>query len=264
MEQRDLQALANAKYLLERPGLTARIAGVVGAPLEKGMKLLPSKVQSLVHKASEKAIGVALHGALSTLEKSAQHKNSSNGIHKLMVAGTGGLGGLLGASTLIVELPVSTMLMMRSILDIARSEGEDLTLAEAQLACVEVFALGGRATSDDAAGSGYFMTRTALASTFADAVSALAGRSLAGEGSSLLTRFIAKIASRFQIVVGEKLAAQAMPLIGALGGAGINVLFMDHFQDMARGHFVVRRLERKYGSEEVRRIYENLNEEKTI
>ena len=52
--------------------------------------------------------------------------------------------------------------------------------------------------------------------------------------------------------------SQGVPVIGALGGATVNVLFIDHFQDMARGHFVVRRLERKYGADEVETAYANL------
>jgi len=55
--------------------------------------------------------------------------------------------------------------------------------------------------------------------------------------------------------VSEKAAAQAVPAIGAAGGAIINTLFIDHFQDMARGHFVVRRLERKYGTKIVEETY---------
>ena len=45
-------------------------------------------------------------------------------------------------------------------------------------------------------------------------------------------------------------------VVGAAGGALINTLFIDHFQDMARGHFVVRRLERVYGTDAVRAAYE--------
>ncbi len=55
-----------------------------------------------------------------------------------------------------------------------------------------------------------------------------------------------------------KAAAQAVPLVGAFGGAAINTLFIDHFQDMGRGHFVVRRLERLHGQEEIRRLYDEL------
>jgi hypothetical protein len=57
------------------------------------------------------------------------------------------------------------------------------------------------------------------------------------------------------LFLSEKAAAQAVPAIGAAGGAIINTLFIDHFQDMARGHFIIRRLERKYGKEIVEHTY---------
>jgi 5'-3' exonuclease len=66
-------------------------------------------------------------------------------------------------------------------------------------------------------------------------------------GAPVLVRLLAQIAARFNTVVGEKIMAQGVPLVGAVGGATINLLFIDHFQDMARGHFAVRRLERAYG-----------------
>jgi hypothetical protein len=53
-------------------------------------------------------------------------------------------------------------------------------------------------------------------------------------------------------------AAEAMPILGAASGAAINVLFTRHFQELARGHFAVRRLERHYGPEAVRNAYEAL------
>jgi hypothetical protein len=37
--------------------------------------------------------------------------------------------------------------------------------------------------------------------------------------------------------------------------------FIEHFQDVARGHFIVRRLERTYGKEVVRREYVRLAQE---
>jgi hypothetical protein len=44
----------------------------------------------------------------------------------------------------------------------------------------------------------------------------------------------------------------------AVGGATIKVLFIDHFQDMARGHFIVRILEKAYGEDEVRARYDQI------
>jgi hypothetical protein len=69
----------------------------------------------------------------------------------------------------------------------------------------------------------------------------------------------AQIASRFGVVVTHKLAAQAVPVIGALGGAAVNHAFINHFQEIARAHFTVRRLERRYGKEAVRAVYERLS-----
>jgi len=81
---------------------------------------------------------------------------------------------------------------------------------------------------------------------------------LSQHGAPAIVRLISQVATRFSIVVSEKAAAQAVPVVGALGGAAINSLFIDHFQDMGRGHFIVRRLERLHGQEEVRRLYDDL------
>jgi EcsC protein family len=75
----------------------------------------------------------------------------------------------------------------------------------------------------------------------------------------VLVRLIAQIASRFGVVVTQKLAAQAVPLVGALGGAAVNYAFIDHFQEVARAHFVVRRLERRHGKDAVRAAYDRFS-----
>jgi hypothetical protein len=78
------------------------------------------------------------------------------------------------------------------------------------------------------------------------------------KGAPAIVRLITAVASRFSVHVSEKVAAQAIPILGAVGGAVINTMFIDHFQRMARGHFIVRRLERIHGVEEVRRAYDEL------
>jgi hypothetical protein len=47
-------------------------------------------------------------------------------------------------------------------------------------------------------------------------------------------------------------------LIRSEGGAIINTIFIDHFQDMAKGHFTVRRLEKIYGKEIIKAAFEEL------
>ena len=60
------------------------------------------------------------------------------------------------------------------------------------------------------------------------------------------------------IVVSDKVAAAAVPIIGALSGATVNVIFMDHFHKIAKGHFTLRRLERTHGSAHIRKHYATL------
>ena len=160
-----------------------------------------------------------------------------------------------------IELPVSTTIIVRSIADIARAEGEDLRNPEACLACIEVFALGGHSTADDAAESGYFAVRAVLAKSVSEAAAYLVEKGAAEEAAPAIARFAASIAQRFAPAVADKLAAQAAPVIGAVGGASVNLLFINHFQNVARGHFTVRRLERKYGRDRVQREYEQLRAE---
>ncbi len=254
MTPEHIEQLRRAKQLLENPGLTAKITNAIGKPLAKGMELLPAKWSQLINDATKKSLQTALDAALMTFGRNGPMA-SSDIWHKIAATATGAGGGAFGLPALLIELPVSTTIMLRSIADIARSEGEDLRLAESKLACVEVFALGGRTSKDDAAESGYFAVRAALAKAVSEAAEFIAERGLAKEGAPAIVRLISQIASRFGATVSEKAAAQAVPAVGAVGGALINLAFINHFQDMARGHFTVRRLERIYGTEVVQSEY---------
>jgi hypothetical protein len=255
--QNDLERLTYAKHLLEHPGLGARVINLLGAPIEKGFRLLPARWKGTVQDAAHTALEKALHVAVTSLND-APRRASSNLLHKLTVAATGAAGGAFGLAALPIELPISTIIMLRSIADIARSEQEQLDTTAARLACLEVFALGGSTTKDDVAETGYFVVRAALARSISEAAAYMAERGLAQEGAPAIVRLLAQIASRFGIVVSEKVAAEAVPVIGAVGGAVINTIFIGHFQSMARGHFIVRRLERTYGPEEIKRNYQDI------
>jgi hypothetical protein len=253
----DIKDLKSARTLLEDPGLAVKISHVLGTPIEKGFAMLPEKWETVVNDAARKSIEKALDVALWTMDPG-HLRPSSNRWHKLVVGATGVAGGAFGLAALSIELPLSTTIMLRSIADIARSEGEDLRKPGSRIQCLQVLALGGRSGSDDAAETGYFAARTALARAVSDAAAHLARKGFTDKGAPVMVRFISQIASRFSIVVSEKMAAQAVPVMGAFGGAVLNTLFMDHFQNMGRGHFTIRRLERLHGQAEVRRVYTSL------
>jgi hypothetical protein len=124
------------------------------------------------------------------------------------------------------------------------------------MACITVFALGGRSKTDNPAETAYYAIRAAVTRALSEAAEFIAQRGMVEEGAPMLVRLLANVASRFGIIVTDKLAAEIIPIFGALGGASVNLVFINHLQAAAEGHFIVRRLERKYGGEWVRREYE--------
>ena len=254
----DLVELARALERLNHPSVGARIAAVVGSPVEKLIGMLPARASGAIASAARSAVLAALRLALRTLAPSpaASASNTprpaSTGWHKVAGAVSGAAGGAFGLAALAVELPVSTTIMMRAIADVARGEGADLSDPQVQLECVMVLGLGGPSAADDAADIGYFAAREAMSRAVGSAAAHIAHHGLAKEGAPALVRLISLIAERYSVNVTEKAAAQFVPLAGAVGGAALNTIFIDHFQEMARGHFALRRLERKHGDEAVR------------
>lgn len=249
--------LRRAKQRLESAGVGIRLANLAGMPLEKMIAQMPGAWREGIVGVSRGALERALSVALWTVDD-AGARPAQNRLHRIAVSATGAVGGAFGLPALAIELPISTTLMLRSIADIARSEGEDLRSPEARLACVEVFALGGRTAADDAAESAYYIARTALGRAIADAAEYVVAQKGARATAPAVVRLITRVAARYQIHVSQKAAAQAAPVVGAVGGALINNVFMTHFQRMGRGHFTVRRLERIYSPEQVRALYARL------
>ena len=131
---------------------------------------------------------------------------------------------------MLVEVPVTTGIIFRSIADIARSEGESIRDMDTLMACIEVFALGGKSASDDASESGYYAVRTALAQQVKAAADFLGKDAGSKKAAPMLLALVRKVAERLGVQYSEKLAAQIVPIVGALGGAAINTVFMNHFR----------------------------------
>jgi hypothetical protein len=268
-----LEELREAKEILEHQGLAERLTELIGAPITASLRLLPEAAEKLIYGAVEKSLEKALELAVTSL---GSHDNiSRQGIskarlmsHKVLAGLSGAAGGALGGLSVAAELPLSTMLILRSVADIARSQGEDLTQIESRLACLEVLALdpGIRAKGKDAAKKaketddtelGYFAVRIAMGKQIGDAAKYVAQYGLADKAAPPLVQLLAMVGKRFGVIVSEKLAAQAIPVIGAVGGALINTYFIGHFQDIARAHFTIRRLEREHGAAAVREAYKS-------
>jgi hypothetical protein len=247
------QALRQAILHLEDQSFASQLADYAGRPIDRMMRLMPKVASRHINKAVENAVLNCLNVAITSIEP--QSKAPPERRASTLLAGlSGGVSGFFGLVALPIELPLTTTLMLRAIADIARHHGEDLATLEARLACVEVFALGSP-KSGRRADFGYYATRTLLSRLAANASTMLIERSAANLSAPVTGSLVTEIAARFSLVVSERSAASALPVLGALGGATVNVLFMNHFQRVATGHFAIRGLERRYGSAVVRRLY---------
>jgi hypothetical protein len=201
-------------------------------------------------------MGKCLKTAIGSLEPDAQSPPAT-WLSTAIVGVTGGVSGFFGMAALPLELPLTTTIMLRAIADIARHNGENLATLEARLACLQVFALGAR-RSVVRTDFGYFAARALLTRLTGNTAAYVVERGAAELSGVMLSGLVAEIVSRFSIVVSDRIAASALPVVGAVGGATVNVVFMNHFQQVAQGHFTVRRLEREYGAETVRLHYAEL------
>ena len=247
------EALRRAILNLENHNFAAQLADYAGKPIERVMRLMPKAASHRLNRVVESAILNCLQVAINSIEPQSKappaHRTAS-----LLAGLSGGVSGFFGIAALPIELPVTTTLMLRAIADIARHHGEDLTTLESRLACVEVFALGAPRTGRRV-DYGYYASRALLSRLTANATAILLERSAANLSAPVVGSLVTEIATRFSVVVSERSAASAMPVIGAVGGATVNVIFMNHFQRVARGHFAIRQLEREYGPSVVRRLY---------
>ena len=247
-QQRELE---HAVAVLEQPRLAIRVANYAGKPLEGALGAIP-KLNGAVQDVLRKAILQCLIVAIESQEDEAFEPSSW--LPKALTGLAGGLGGLFGAFALPVELPLTMTLMMRAIADIARHHGEDLTALEPRLACLQVFALG-NSKSDAGAAIGYYAARTTLNKLTGEVVAGLVERTVLDASAPAITRMVTEIVSRLGFVWSERFAAGAVPVLGALGGASLNMIFMDHFERVAQGHFTIRRLEREHGREAIGTLY---------
>jgi len=252
----DHAALVRAVEALKKVTIASRLTNLLGRQMAALTHVLPERVRSAANLAANLALRSAMAAALRSLREG--RRPASSRLHKAALAASGAAGGALGFVALPFEIPASTVLMLRAIADVARAEGEDMADPQTALACLEVFALGGRTVADDHLNSSYFAIRALLARSMSDASRYVIEKGLVDEAAPFMVKLASKIAARFGVALSQKMAAQAIPVIGAMGGAAVNLAFLQHFEQIAEGHFTVRRLERLYGAAPVRAEYERL------
>ncbi len=250
LSERDFADLERAVSILEKPSLAGKLSQWLGTPLEALKKSLPNAVQAPLEKAVHSSVQWAWKAARWS-HPAAFGKTAPLWMHRGALSVSGALGGFGGWSTTLVELPVSTALLLRHIAHEAALQGEDISSTEAQMECLKVFAFGSPETKTlEPLDTGYLATRLALTQMLPNAASAAT--------SVFLPSFMGVVAARFANSMGLKISAQSLPVVGASVGLALNMIFLEHFRSIAWAHFTLRRLERQYPETTVQTVYQQV------
>ena len=229
--------LADSRGLLMR--LTAmfgrRIEAIRGRVVKTGGRIggqgwsdLVQRVQDGIEDTLWNSYNLATFGLAETPKILRPRRPRGNRLHKLATAASGIASGFVGLPGVAFDIPFTTATILRSIAEVARDFGEDIGSEETRRICLEVLAFGGPGDADDETEVGYWATRI-------------------GMNHLAVNLLIKSAASRFGLIVSEKILAQTVPVAGAIAGGALNYAFTDYYQSMARVHFCLRALDRRSG-----------------
>lgn len=216
----EAQLDALARRYKRAGGVGISVLNLVGGSAENLIEQLPRPVRSNLEKATVAALNQAMRAAHSSRAVVPDQKSWLNQVVATAMGAAGGAGGL---PTALAELPVTTTLLLRVIQAVAVEHGFDPDAENVQFDCVQVFSAAGPLSGDDGTDLGFLSARVALSGKAMQAI-------------------IHKIAPRLAMVLGQKLAAQAVPVLGAMAGAATNYAYTSYYQDMAHVHFGLRKL----------------------
>ena len=272
LSENDKKFISNAVKFFEEPTLFTKSLSLAGNVLEGAMARLPDKAKTAVLNTSRTALEQCLKVAVSSVNDmppqsvdfaQAAHLNKiKSRYHTAANTVAGGVSGFMGPQAMIVELPLTTTVIMRSIVSTAADFGFDIRHPDVLMECLFVFAVSGPSAKDDGMNSAYLSSRLSYASMIRAASQSLAGQSakellatVESRSTPTLVKLIAEIAEIFGIRVSKKLATQMLPLVGAIGGAGINYAFTDFFGKAAHFHFGLKHLENTHTKESIQSFY---------
>lgn len=201
-------------------GLGIQVLNALGTQADGLLGRLPAPVRDQLDGATRSALVQAL-GAAS--KSRGVVPDQAEWLNATVSAAMGAAGGFGGLPTALAELPVTTTLLLRVIEGVAVEHGFDPAMDSVRFDCVQVFAAAGPLEHDDGSDIGFLSARMALS-------------------GAAMQALIARVAPRLAVVMGQKLAAQTVPVLGAVAGAATNYAYTSYYTDMAHVHFGLRRL----------------------
>ncbi|QBX33846.1 protein EcsC [Paracoccus liaowanqingii] len=214
-----------ARRHLEAAGTGMQLMTRIGNSAEGLIERLPAFVRNRLDGVTRAALTRAFGAASRSRRVVRDRGDLFNRLASTVSGAAGGVGGFAGA---LVELPFTVTLLLRAMLDIAVEHGLDPDSDEVRQECLRIFAAAGPMAEDDATDLGLLAARMSVT-----------GQTVQG--------LISKVAPRLSISLGQKMAAQAAPVLGAVVGASINYTFARYYQELARVHFGIMRLSQETG-----------------
>ncbi|MBU6448068.1 MAG: EcsC family protein [Rhodospirillales bacterium] len=242
-EQEKWQLWEAAVLMADSRGMLVRLAGVFGRQVE-GLKALVSqaggriggvawldltqRAQEAVEDVLWNSYAYAIFGLEAAPHFIRPKRPRKNLMHRLATTASGAASGFAGLPGVLVDIPFTTATILRSIAEVARDSGEDLSSEETRRACLEVLAFGSPNENGEQTETGYWAARL-------------------GVSHLTINLLIRSAAGQFGLVLSEKLIAQMVPVAGAVTGGLLNYSFTDYYQGMAKVHFCLRALEKRTG-----------------
>ncbi|WP_121631298.1 EcsC family protein [Tropicibacter alexandrii] len=230
----DLELAELARRHRAASSVGMQVLNYVGGRAEGLLDKLPGPVRSGLDDATARALELALSSARRSREVVPDQKPWLTTALATAMGAAGGVGGLPSA---LAELPVTVTVLFRAIQAVAAEYGFDPDDPQIARECLTVFSSAGPLAEDDGAEMAFLSARVTLT-----------GATVHG--------LIARIAPRLATVLGQKLAAQAVPLLGAAAGAATNYAYTSYYQNMAHVHFGLLRLSEQSGRDRVTLVAE--------
>jgi hypothetical protein len=208
-------------------GLGMQVLGLLGGQAESLLDRLPAPVKGQMDTLTQRALEAAFAAAARSRRALPDQKDWLNAA---VTMGTGAAGGFAGLPGAVAELPVTTTVILRAVQGIAAEHGFDPADEATRLDCLRVFAAAGPLSEDDGLETSFLTLRLGVTGATVQGV-------------------LVKVAPRLATVLGQKLAAQTVPVLGAVTGAAINYAFTSYYQDMARITFGLRLLSEATGED---------------
>jgi EcsC protein family len=222
------QIAALARRYSRANGPVIALMNRLGNRIEEALTALPpgfrTRIEAATDQALHRAFGLALLG---------RHVPATGprGTQVLAVL-SGAAGGFGGLATSLAELPVTITVFLHAIARAAEAEGFDPSSPDIAAECLRIFAAGSPLADDDGVNTSFLSARLTLT-----------GPALQG--------LIGAVAPALAAALTRKLAAQAVPVLGAVSGAAMNAAYLQYYRELAAIRFALLRLGALHGSERV-------------